>query len=197
MIPRSDRLKEPPIVGKWYMVPAILWNRSYWGGYEDVLHGLQTTLGAKWWPVWGIKHTDVKHFNFPTLHYHIDPRFLGKRHWAELRSESWHESALEKVQSSPINHTELPGGPPKPILRRMRCTMDHSEWQWAEQKTVASLNAEFAGKQCGSGKRGFVCPHKHFPLGSVKAVDGVVTCPLHGMRIDAETGKCLGPSINS
>jgi hypothetical protein len=56
-----------------------------------------------------------------------------------------------------------------------------------------NMNTAFAGTQCRKGKRGFVCPHKLFPLGSVEPVAGVITCPLHGMRIDAATGVCLGP----
>lgn len=27
---RSDRLKETPVVGKWYLVPAILWANGVW-----------------------------------------------------------------------------------------------------------------------------------------------------------------------
>lgn len=198
-IPRSDRLKQPPVVGKWYMVPCILWSRR--GGIigsteEELLHNLQTHAGKKWWPVWGIKHNDVEHFHFANLHYHIDPRFLTKDHLVEV-GYTEHAYRLKDVQSGPINHTALISGPPKPTFRRMRCSMDHSEWQFSEGKAVIALNEAFVGKLCGSGKRGFVCPHKHFPLGSVKAINGVVTCPLHGMRIDAQTGKCIGPANNS
>jgi hypothetical protein len=148
--------------------------------------------------VWGIKHSDVEHFRFPVLHYHIDPRFLTKRHISDFHDGGLSgRSAVHNIQAQPLNHTDLVDGPPKPILRRMRCSMDHSEWGFSDRAPVISLNEAFAGKKCGSGKRGFVCPHKHFPLGSVKAINGVVTCPLHGMRIDAQTGKCIGPANNS
>jgi Rieske [2Fe-2S] domain len=197
MIQRSDRLKEPPVVGKWYMVPAILWNRNHgkWDTGDmseaDLIADLRNSNGAKWWPVWGIKHDDVEYFNFRHLHYHIDPRFLTKRHAAELVGFG-SRAVLQCAQAQPINHLHLRSGPPRPTLRRMRCTLDHSKWGFSDSSIVVEMNKSFAGKQCGSGKRGFVCPHKHFPLGSVKAINGVVTCPLHGLRIDAETGKCLG-----
>jgi hypothetical protein len=193
---RADRLKELPVVGQWYLVPAILWKRgshvSFAGGSEEaVLRELQLP-GAKWWPVWGSKHRDVEHFGFDNLHYHIDPRFLTKRHWSEFRNSFFSRSPLQQVQAMPLNHVDLKSGPPKPQLRRMRCTMAHSEWGHADAKTVVKFNEAYDGQQCAKGKRGFICPHKLFPLGSVQAVDGVITCPLHGLRIDASTGQCLG-----
>lgn len=198
---RADRLKEPPIVGRWYLVPAILWNRNPpWGTSglpeSEILHSIQKTKGAKWWPVWGIKHNDAEHFQFHALHYHVDPRFLTKRHIGEVRGGVY-GTALKALQASPLNHTGLQSGPPKPQLRRMRCSMAHAEWGHPDAKPVTELNATFAGTQCGRGKRGLVCPHRHFPLGSIEAIDGVVTCPLHGMRIDAATGKCLGPRVTT
>jgi Rieske [2Fe-2S] domain len=193
---RVDRLKEPPVVGRWYLVPAILWDRNapFVAGRseKETLTDLQLSRGARWWPVWGNKHSDVEHFNFPHLHYHVDPRFLTRRHIRE--TTSWSRTVLQSIQASPLNHADLKSGPPKPQLRRMRCSLSHSEWGFADAKAVIALNAAFTGKQCPSGKRGFVCPHKHFPLGTVESVNGVVTCPLHGMRIDAATGVCLGSS---
>lgn len=203
-IQRSDRLKEPPVAGKWYLVPAILWNRNApWNhpkSEEGILAQLQNTKGAKWWPVWGSKHSDDEHFNFPALHYHIDPRFLTKRHMTDCRHNRLGRTALQTVQASPLNHSGLKSGPPKPLLRRMRCTMVHAEWGFAGVGPVAALNESFKDQQCRSGKRGFVCPHRFFPLGSIEAVEGVVTYPLHGMRIDAATGRCLGnktPSLSA
>lgn len=191
---RADRLKEPPVVGQFYLVPAILWNRrsrcnAGESSEDEVLRELQGK-GAKWWPVWGSKHNDIEYFGFRPLHYHIDPRFLNKRHWSEFRNPL--RSPLLQVQATPLNHSDLKSGPPKPQLRRMRCTMAHSEWGHSNAIPVTKLNAAFGGQQCRKGKRGFVCPHKLFPLGSVQVVDGVITCPLHGLRIDAQSGRCLG-----
>lgn len=191
---RADRLKEPPVVGRYYLVPSILWDREYSGYGRKVrehLRAIQESSGATWWPVWGIKHEDTEHFNFPYLHYHIDPRFLTRRQWAHFKNRRL--SPLGAVQGSPLNHSELLGGPPKPVLRRKRCTSAHSEWEHCDAVSVTSLNRAFKDTICRSGKRGLVCPHRQFPLGTVEVRDGVVTCPLHGLRIDAATGRCLGP----
>jgi nitrite reductase/ring-hydroxylating ferredoxin subunit len=49
-----------------------------------------------------------------------------------------------------------------------------------------------AAMRCRRGKAGWICPHKGIALGSVPAVDGVITCPGHGLRICAASGEVLG-----
>ena len=34
-----------------------------------------------------------------------------------------------------------------------------------------------------------ICPHKGADLSRMPVRDGCVTCPLHGLRFDAETGR--------
>ena len=36
-----------------------------------------------------------------------------------------------------------------------------------------------------------ICPHKGADLSTVPAVDGVITCPLHGLRFFAPTGEAI------
>ena len=36
-----------------------------------------------------------------------------------------------------------------------------------------------------------VCPHKGYSLKNILPVDGVIECPLHGLKFDAETGELL------
>lgn len=42
--------------------------------------------------------------------------------------------------------------------------------------------------------RPFATPHRKFSLGSIEPINGVITCPLHGMQIDAATGRALAPN---
>lgn len=182
MIERADRLKSPPVKGRFYLVPAILWD---WG-----LLGRE----PKWWPVLGNKHKDVEFFDFHYLHYHVDPRFMTTAHWRDA-GDPWDPtiSALDLILSRPLSSINLPHGPAKPVPRRMRCSMVDILYGHDEQKAVVDLNKHHAGQQCHKGKRGWVCPHRHIALGSIAPIDGVITCPLHGLRVDAATGKCLGP----
>ena len=195
---RADRLKEPPVVGEFYLVPAIrwVWGVLPWSEREiGVIEAMQSSRSAMWWPVWGSKHDDVEFFGFAQKHHHVDPRFFNRRHWARFGFAG--RTKLADAQVKPLNHIELPEGPPKPVLRKMRCTSSHSQWEHDDAIPVVKLNEHYSGQRCARGKRGFVCPHKLFPLGSVQAIDGVVTCPLHGLRIDAAPGKCIGPKVKA
>jgi nitrite reductase (NADH) small subunit len=41
------------------------------------------------------------------------------------------------------------------------------------------------------------CPHEGGPLGDGLVADSCVTCPLHGLRIDLETGEAVGGGSGS
>lgn len=41
----------------------------------------------------------------------------------------------------------------------------------------------------------FVCPHQGLPLTDGPDADGVITCPWHGYRFDAASGRCLSGQI--
>ncbi|MBX9847503.1 MAG: Rieske 2Fe-2S domain-containing protein [Xanthobacteraceae bacterium] len=56
---------------------------------------------------------------------------------------------------------------------------------------LSAASAHFAGTQCARGKGGFICQHRNAVLGSIEPRDGVITCPLHGLRIGAQTGVVL------
>lgn len=162
---RVDRLKEPPVVGQFYLVPTVQ-GRWYDSFRTD-------------WPIIGNKHNDVEFFDFHAKHFHIDYRFarLGK-------------VMLERVTTSPL-HTHSGTPLSKPVLRRRKCLREQAIFD-GPSKIMTPFRKSFAGHQCATGKRGWVCPHRHVALGSTPAINGVITCPLHGLRIDAETGKCLG-----
>ena len=37
------------------------------------------------------------------------------------------------------------------------------------------------------------CPHQNLPLDAEPDADGVISCPWHGYRVDARTGRCTPP----
>jgi hypothetical protein len=175
VLPRADRLKAPPIVGQHYRVTTVFTNHS----------GL-----CSHWPVMGLRHTDADHLNFPHEHFHIDLRFVSKRQLTALNRSSLDGAAVVAARS-PISFYIG-----KPELRPMRCMRVDHEYP-VKMTRVALLFrkmfAHFAGRQCARGKRGWVCPHKLFPFGSILPdAKGIVTCPLHGLRIHAETGVVTG-----
>lgn len=177
---RIDQLTTPPVVGKFYLVPAILWD---WGQRGNPQH---------WWPVIGPKHNDIEFFNFTAKHYHVDPRFLTHRHKIYL-SPSRYGSAEQTVLGQPLNNRDLPEGPESPMWRKMKCSKSYVDYPFGETEQVIQINKHWAGQQCDRSKFGWICPHRNVHLGSVAAISGVITCPLHGMKIDAVTGKVLSP----
>lgn len=188
-----SELTEPPVVGRTYLVPAIWMSRG---------------VGAAemWWPVHGSQHDDVEFFNFPHQHYHVDQRFLTLRH---LRVIGVYEDIrgmgpIERSFATPVHgafahvvgHPLRSELPPEPQLRRMRCMreMPPVPRQFRESKLVVDMHAHFAGRTAKRGRLGLVCPHRQYPLGQcVPDASGVITCPLHGLRVRASDGVVVMP----
>jgi hypothetical protein len=189
-LPRIDKMTEAPIVGRYYLVPTV---RAEWYGQ---------TLD---WPVVGPEHDDQQFFNFPYRHYHLDARFLTHRQKARvIYSNTWDGDDNDRQRlaracvGSPLQTNGLinKSGLPKPELKRKRCSLSVLPLsnEIAAAKTWLAMAAHYAGRTCANGKRGWVCPHQNVALSSVLPVNGVITCPLHGLQIDAQTGVVLVPS---
>lgn len=190
-LPRLDKMTDTPIVGRYYLVQTV---RGVWH------------CQTRDWPVIGPEHEDMQFFRFPYRHYHVDGRFLT---YAEKRtaisSRYWGDDSINDREQlarvcigSPLQTNNLinTSGLPKPILKRKRCGLSVLPLPYSVSgaETWQTMAKHYAGRQCAHGKRGWVCPHQNVALGSVLSVDGVITCPLHGLKIDAETGVVLTPS---
>lgn len=126
---------------------------------------------VKDWPTWGPKHEDAKFFNFIEPHYHLNRHFLSKYD-------------QHKAVSAPL-HRDLSA---TSALRRRKCLTDTPE----PFPALTPIHDAYAGSQCARGV-GWICPHKGMDLGPVAVgEDGVIACPLHGLRIDATTGVVVG-----
>lgn len=172
---RVDRLTEAPIAGQYYLVPVV---RAVWDGHLD--H----------WPVIGPRHTDQQFFNFEHEHYHIDGRFLSKRQrgYAE---HGWYSLAAQIQRTPLMTAGNFNRDMPKPVLAKRKCWTPNLPYEHHHETPVKELIRHFAGSKCASGKAGWICPHQKAPLGSVEIIDGIITCPLHGLRINAASGEVL------
>jgi hypothetical protein len=172
---RADRLTSAPIVGRFYLVPLVF---ARWHGIFEP------------WPVMGPAHTDIEFFDFGDEHYHIDGRFLTSRQFKLVdECAPWRAPAAE-LQAAPLHNYR--GGPlPKPVLTKRKCNSAHHPYEHGDKKPIQDLRKHYAGTKCERGKGGWICPHRKASLGSVQVVDGVVTCPLHGLMFDAATGVAL------
>lgn len=189
--PRITHLTSPPIVGRFYLVPTVLYA---WNGGK---------VGA--WPVFLPKHTDEEHLNFRWPHYHVDPRFLPSREFgiAANWSRNFPDASPVAVhrgfgtaQRQPLMRLDPAGQTiphPEPVWAPRRCARSTITYQFGERPTIKALRAHYAGKPCKHTRAGWVCPHKNFPLGSIAAdAEGVITCPLHGLQIRAADGVVVG-----
>jgi len=169
MIERADRQTSPLIAGRFYLVPIV---RAKWFNHLDA------------WPVIGPLHEDREFLHFPDDHFHVDARFLP----ASFK-DPW------RVFSYPLHAYRGEPPLPAPVMKRRKCVRVHVPWEVSGRRNTGPLDvlrAHFAGRQCAKGKSGWICPHRHAALGSIQADGGVITCPLHGLRIDAVTGAVLG-----
>lgn len=171
-IERADRQTAPLIAGRFYLV---------------------ATVRAKWinrmgdWPVIGTLHEDRDILHFPEQHFHVDARFLPPSY-----KDLWH------VFIYPLHARRGQPPLPAPVMKRRKCITPHVPWfvDWRRNTgPFYELRTHFAGRHCDKGKAGWICPHRHAALGSIQPEGhpeaGVITCPLHGLRIDAATGKVL------
>lgn len=184
MIARLDQLTKPVEVGKFYMVPTV---EAEWSGRVSP------------WPVIGPKHGDARCLRFEDRHYHPDPRFISARR-PDDDYDFWRFVAAAPITTnSRINSAGLP----TPVWRRRKCLRLANPWL-DDIYELVQLNgnwqchfAEWTGKQAKHDGRGWVCPHRAVSLADHAPVDGVITCPLHMLRIDAQTGVVLPPIMEA
>lgn len=162
---RVERIAGPLVPGRFYLVPTV--RCDYFGVVAD-------------WPVIGPVHNDVEFFSFHLQHYHFDRRFITPP--ASLR--------MREFETAPL-HAHAGDVLPAPVWRRKLCRRAEMPFDYAHQPKVQALQDGFAGKACARGKAGWICPHRHVALGSIEPREGVITCPLHGLRIDAASGVVL------
>lgn len=170
-MPRIDRLTAPPLVGQFYLV-------------RTVRARFFTTIAD--WPVIGPQHEDREISGLSVDHYHLDWRFVPVS-----------QEQLERRYSY-VLHART-GEPPLPAAqwRRRKCIRSDLPLliPWNAQRTpVDKVREIYAGRQClRNAAGGFICPHRQAPISSIYSHEGVIICPLHGLRIDAATGVVLAP----
>lgn len=178
-IQRLDELCEPVEIDRYYLVPTVI---GEWDGR------------VKAWPVIGPQNNDTQCLNFDDQHYHFDARFIPAPRDADLWF--WRRAFAAPLSTKPrLNE----GGFEPPVWRRRKCKrLDnpfiHDMHNLASRHGTWKCHFDmWTGKQARHDGRGWVCPHRKVPLADHPAVDGVITCPLHLLRVDAATGHILSP----
>jgi hypothetical protein len=154
----------PYEVGKFYMVPCV-----------KIMSGfLSVGSVGEWIPVLLPAHPDPE-LSFPELHYHIDFRF-----------NRFFSSAMNMV--AVLNPTLCSA----PEYHRRKCRREQPIFPKATPKartTFVPFETTYLEKKLDLET--MVCPHKRICLKGIKPVDGVITCPGHGLKWNATNGECV------
>lgn len=165
--------KEQLEIGKFYSVPTVFGLFGY--KYDH-------------WPVLGPMHDDKEVIGFPYVHYHYDFRFFNISQW---------DFALRYTMGGPPHgmvmsyNPELTGTKPGPIIfRRRKCQREYPEFpsEIASSGWLPKLQEKYRDATL----KDWTCPHKGASLRGLPIDEaGCVTCPLHGLRWNIETGKLI------
>jgi len=176
---KVEDIKRPLIKGEKFLVPCLVRKRilkddqSEWMDLEVSSKDVHYEI----LPIINHPHSDMENGQ-KEVHYHLDYRFI--RHY--------NDSKFPKIVMSHSTHT---------YGTEIRPLKDFGELDYY---LLPVINEEFTGitpvrmirksklkhKCIHKGK----CPHRGYDLSQVKAVDGVRTCPLHGLKFD-DNGKII------
>ncbi len=169
---RVDQMLEPPVVGKFYLVPTI----DYWF-YRT----------RDWYPIMGPKHDDKEHLEFVRQHYHPDWRFMPENIYRDVT-----ETGEQQIYRWPLCHIDHPTFGPVVYKRRKCLRIPPPNTLVPRHEKGRALHRAWLGKDARPGPHGWVCPHRGTALGSVAPdAAGHITCPLHGLKFCAVTGKSV------
>ena len=193
-LPLFPPLPDEPAVGTIYRRPCV---RAHW-----------LTNRIRWLPVLGPFHSDQKHIGADFQHVHVDYRFLNmeiRAYLDRLLFDSPDVSQLNRVYSTPISCVSPHGREdtlaldeihlleiyPKSWLsvhpRKYQGT--YLPYPYENVPWLHELSQAYAERTL---IKGTICPHRGTDLaGFVPDDDGVVTCPLHGLRWCVGTGRIV------
>ena len=159
----------------------------------------------RWWPVIGPMHKDEDVVNARVLHYHVDYRFLEmsiRRQFLDAYINPVYGQVIQHV--APLGLDEQPplmletiGEMDIPVqsylrARRLKLKAHYPEYPFAIPPWLKELHEIYQGQSWGVN---YICPHQQSPLTGLQPdCDGNITCPLHGLRFNAETGVVLPAS---
>lgn len=168
MIPYIENYKNPQ-VGDFFMVRTVRFKRNGCIFY---------------WPVVDKSHADSPHEQ-PQSHYHIDWRFMPETEIVIQRNYYHHLYPKWK---------ELNAEYYAPIMEVDKLQEYFFKYEYLRDfdfplNSFKHLEQEMLQKGCKMKK--MKCPHHGTNLISCKSIDGVVTCPQHGLRWNVKTGELI------
>lgn len=206
---RVDRMTAPPVIGRFYLVPTV---RYVYCGIEadwPVMGPLHDDREHLEFPYFHY-HVDARFI--PQAHYkrltagHFSVHLYGRAEILfagnPLQQRNFAAGYVERkdAMAMPAEKRRALGIPHPPIVHRRRKMQREFTYPRAEVEAIVNgrnakdrsflaMWAAHAGMTARRGEHGLICPHRNYPLGNVRPdADGILTCPLHGLRICSRTG---------
>lgn len=175
-----------PAIGETYLVPCI--RAASFAPMEASTLALCVAEDGEFMPVIGTKHNDARYGFGAVTHYHFDYRFLrqGLMDWIDLRRSGLTgppESPLDWVLPEQALHEDFAH------LEPMVCLREMPEHEFFHNSNVWLLQPHFKDKRIDP--KDPMCAHHKVCLASLKAKDGAVTCPAHGLRWNLKSGELI------
>ena len=137
------------------------------------------------WPVFAKSHSDKDYQ--PEEHYHIDWRFMTesimlehRKYYQNLYPNYWKDLNAEYFE---------------PIMKDTEVISEsYEKWKYLRNFDFPKeqfIKIEKKMIDCGAKMKNMRCPHHGTNLTSCKPVNGVVTCPQHGLRWNIKTGELI------
>ncbi len=182
---RVENIKRPLNLGEIFLVPCLVRETELntLGDWMDV-----TTNGRPWkrivdriyiTPVINHPHND-KENGQQEIHYHPDYRFIkhyNNAPFPDVKNNHSKYYFVESIRPQKGLHGEL---------KYIVLPVVNEEFSGITE--VENINKSNLKHKCiHKGK----CPHRGYDLSQVTAIDGIIKCPLHGLKFSEKSGQLV------
>lgn len=164
MIEKIEDVKRPVKIGELYRVLCFVYEKPYC--LEDDIYRFNKRPLI--YPVFNLPHADAENGQ-DEVHYHLDYRFVNFSH----RKYNMGNNVIRLTEQDIYPHYK------KQSLERFVLPVIREDFGFVTPTKLIN-KAPLNHKCLVNGK----CPHKGFDMSQVPFVNGVQTCPLHGLQFD-------------
>lgn len=180
---KVENITRPLIKGEIFLVPCV-YSEKY-ENYElteqelwmDLDHFPRSVLKHNITPVINHPHSD-KENGQNEIHYHADYRFMHTQdpnNPVEIKNTHYHFVS----DARPVKHDNIKIKYfPLPVINENPSFITPVKF---------IKKSKLKHKCIHKGK----CPHRGYDLSQSKSIDGVITCPLHGLKFNSETKQII------
>ncbi len=144
-------------------------------------------------PLTGIPHNDVEDNDIDVVHQHIDLRFCTLSLLRKLNpSVCWGDFNFDYTWTTFATRLDTDTISENIFYRKMECIrLLNQKNYFLPNDGMIKLEDKLEKENFNLNKNCKICPHRNTNLTTYQPVNGVITCPAHGLSFDSETGKLI------